>query len=306
MRFSMLNKIIYTILGIGIAFVFFPHTARDAKKPAISGIETQKASASPEKAAPEMALNLSAPIFTAKSAVAYDLNSGTVLYSKNLDEKLPIASLTKLMTAIVTIKHVDLDAEVTVQKEDLTNIGSTVGLVEGEKIRVADLLKAMLIPSGNDAALALADFVGGSPEKFAELMNDEAKRLNLVATSFSNPVGWDSWADKENFSNSLDLIKIVQEFLSHNEFRQIVATKQTTIMSVDSKYTHSLRTTNQLLLEDSNVVGVKTGFTSKALGNLIIQYNQADTSVLTIILSSQDREGDTRKFLDWVYTVYRW
>ncbi|HEX9503993.1 MAG TPA: serine hydrolase [Patescibacteria group bacterium] len=302
----MLNKIIYTILGIGIAFVFFPHTAHEARKPAVSGIAIQKAVAQIEKAAPEMALNLSAPILSAKSAVAYDLNSGTMLYSKNLDEKLPIASLTKLMTAIVTIKHVDLNAEVTVRKADLTNVGNTVGLVEGERIRVADLLKAMLIPSGNDAALVLANFVGGSSEKFADLMNEEAKKLNLVDTNFSNPVGWDSWADKENFSNSLDLIKVAQEFLSCPEFRRIVATKQAVIYSVDGKYMHNLRTTNQLLLEDPNVIGVKTGFTSKALGNLMIQYNREGTSVLTIILSSQDREGDSRKFLDWVFRVYRW
>src|SRR5258708_155257 len=302
----MLNKIIYTILGIGIAFVFFPHTAHEARKPAVSGIAIQKAVAQIEKAAPEMALNLSAPILSAKSAVAYDLNYGTMLYSKNLDEKLPIASLTKLMTAIVTIKHVDLNAEVTVRKADLTNVGNTVGLVEGERIRVADLLKAMLIPSGNDAALVLANFVGGSSEKFADLMNEEAKKLNLVDTNFSNPVGWDSWADKENFSNSLDLIKVAQEFLSCPEFRRIVATKQAVIYSVDGKYMHNLRTTNQLLLEDPNVIGVKTGFTSKALGNLMIQYNREGTSVLTIILSSQDREGDSRKFLDWVFRVYRW
>jgi serine-type D-Ala-D-Ala carboxypeptidase (penicillin-binding protein 5/6) len=302
----MLNKIVYTILGIGIAFVFFPHAARDHKQPAISGIVTQTAQAQPEKAAPEMALNLSAPTMTAHSAVAYDLNSGTVLYSKNLDDKLPIASLTKLMTAIVVINQADLNAEVTVQRSDLTNIGSTVGLVEGERIRVSDLLKAMLIPSGNDAALALSTFVGGSPENFAQLMNEEAKKLNLVATSFSNPVGWDSYADKENFSNSLDLIKIAQEFLSYDQLREIVRTKQTLVSSVDGRYTHNLRTTNQLMLTDPNVQGVKTGFTSKALGNLMIKYDAEEASVLTIILSSQDREGDSRKLLDWVYKVYRW
>ncbi len=302
----MLNKIIYTILGVGLAVIFFPQAVRDHKRPSIAGITTQTASASPATVAPEMALNLSAPQIGSKSAVVYDLNSGTVLYSKNLDEKLPIASLTKLMTAIVTVRHVPPDSVVTIRKTDLTEIGSTVGLVEGEKIKVIDLLKAMLIPSGNDAALALASYVGGSPEKFAVLMNEEGQRLNLVATSFSNPVGWDRWDDKENFSNSLDLIKIVQDFITHEELREIVSTKQAVVTSVDGKYVHNLHTTNQLLMEDSNVVGIKTGFTSKALGNLIIQYKAEGTSVLSIILSSQDREEDSRKLLEWVYQVYRW
>src|SRR6185436_16081421 len=175
-----------------MAFVFFPHAARDVnKKPIISGIATQTAEAKPEHAAPEMALSLSAPLLTAKSAVAMDLNSGTILFSKNLDEKLPIASLTKLMTALVIVKHAKLDEIVTVKKEDLTGIGSTVGLVEDEQIKVLDLLKAMLIPSGNDAALSLADYAAGDPVKFADMMNAEAKNLNLADTSFSNPVGWD-------------------------------------------------------------------------------------------------------------------
>ncbi len=303
----MLNKIIFTILGIGIAFVFFPHTAHDTNhKAAISGIATQKAEAKPEHAAPEMALNLSSPVLSAKSAVAYDLNSGTILYSKNLDDKLPIASLTKMMTAIVTVKHANLNDTVHIRKEDLTAIGSTVGLVDGEDIKVSELLKAMLIPSGNDAALVLADHVAGSPEKFAELMNEEAKSLKLVATSFSNPVGWDSYDEKENFSNSLDLVKIVQEFLTHDELKGIAGTKEVSIYSVDKKYEHDLKTTNKLLLEDPKVEGLKTGFTSKALGNLVILYNNEGNYVLTIILDSQDREDDSRKLLDWVFTVYRW
>src|SRR5258708_17907544 len=106
----MLNKIIYTILGIGIAFVFFPHTAHEARKPAVSGIAIQKAVAQIEKAAPELALNLSAPILSAKSAVAYDSNSGLNLYSKTPDEKPTINTLTQLMTAIDTITHAALTA----------------------------------------------------------------------------------------------------------------------------------------------------------------------------------------------------
>ncbi len=304
---NLLNKIIFTILGIGIAFIFFPHTSHDNNRnQTISGVATQKASAKPEHAAPEMALSLSSPIITAKSAVAIDMNSGTILYSKNLDEKLPIASLTKLMTALVVVDKTKLDDVVTIRKEDLLGIGSTVGLVEGEKIKVIELLKAMLIPSGNDAALALASYVSGGPEKFSELMNAKAKQLGLVATNYSNPAGWDYWAEKENFSNSLDLIKVVQEFLTHQELWDIVKTRETAITSVDGKYIHRLKSTNQLLLDDPKVEGIKTGFTSKALGNLITLYNNDSHYVLSVVLNSDNREEDSQKLLDWVLKVYRW
>lgn len=299
----MLNKIIYTIFGIGLALVFFPHPAKDSvRKPAISGIST-KVETIQTKPAPEMAMNLSAPILTARAALAYDLNSGTILYSNNLDEKLPIASLTKLMTALTVLKHQDLNAVVKITKAEQGIVGSTMGLVLGETITVDSLLHAMLISSSNDAAVALAGFVSGSQEKFAELMNDQATSIGLTATRFSNPVGWDS---DENYSDTLDLIKIVKEFLKRDELRQIVKTKEMIISSTDGKYTHELHTTNKLLLDDPEVIGIKTGFTSKALGNLIILTNHGDGQIVTIVLGSDSREEDTRKLLDWLFTAYRW
>ncbi|MEO8065254.1 MAG: serine hydrolase [Candidatus Doudnabacteria bacterium] len=303
----MLNKIIYTLLGIALAVAFFPHLARDsARTPVVAGNSTVSSIAADITAAPEMAVNRSVPDLTAKAALAYDLSSGAILYSNNLDEKLPIASLTKLMTALTVVSSVDLRSEVTVQKEDQTPIGSTIGLVVGEKIKVSDLLKAMLIPSGNDAALALADFVAGSPEKFAAMMNQQAANLNLANTHFSNPVGWDRYDKQENYSNSLDLIKIVQEFLKYDFLRKIVATRVTSITSSDGKYSHELHSTNKLLLDDPQVAGIKTGFTSKALGNLIVLVNHSGHEIVTIVLGSDNRETDTQDLLDWVFAVYKW
>lgn len=299
----MLNKIIYTILGIGLTLVFFPHPARDAgRTPVVSGVSTQDVSPSSLKSAPEMAANIDPPKLTAKSALAIDLDSGTILYSSNLDEKLPIASLTKMMTAIVVVRNTNLEATVTIGKQGQV-VGSTVGLVAGETITVHNLLKALLIPSGNDAALALANFVAGSQEQFALLMNQEAQTLGLVDTRFANPVGWDS---DENYSNTLDLVKIVQEFLKHPELAEIVKTKEAVISSTDGKYSYDLHTTNKLLLDDPEVIGLKTGFTSRALGNLIILADHQDRKVLTIVLGSDNREQDTQNLLDWLFAVYRW
>lgn len=299
----MLNKIIYTILGIGLALVFFPRPAHDAgKSPVVSGVSIQNVSPPSLKSAPEMAASIDPPKLTAKSALAIDLDSGTILYSSNLDEKLPIASLTKMMTAIVVVKNTSLEATVTIGKQGQV-VGSTVGLVAGETITVHNLLKALLIPSGNDVALALANFVSGSPEQFALLMNQEAQTLGLVDTRFANPVGWDS---DENYSNTLDLVKIVQEFLKHPELAEIVKTKEALISSTDGKYTYDLHTTNKLLLDDPEVIGLKTGFTSKALGNLVILADHQNSKVLTIVLGSDNRELDTQNLLDWLFTVYRW
>ena len=301
----MLNKIIYTVLGIGIALVFFPRVTHDTvKQPVIAGAAVETDKIKPQRAAPEMSKSLAQPILTAKSSVAFDLNSGTLLFSKNLDEKLPIASLTKLMTALVVVKHAKLEDIVTIKKQDLTGIGNAVGLVENERIKVLDLLKAMLIPSGNYAALALARFVASDPVKFSSLMNTQAKNLHLVDTSFSNPVGWDSWDGQENFSSALDLIKITQAVLANPDLRAIVKTKETEVSSVDGKYSHNLLSTNQMLLDDTRVEGVKTGFTSKALGSLIILYNHNGANILTIVLDSKEREIDSQNLLDWVLSLY--
>ena len=302
----MLNKIILVIFGVSLAVVFYPRYILDNNsfRPAVLGINTEQSKNNKQLApAPEMALNLAPPLLTVKAALAYDLNSGSILYSRNLDEKLPIASLTKLITALVAIKFSNLDSVVLVKKSDLQVVGASSGLVEGEKITVKDLLQAMLISSSNDATLALANYIGGSEEKFVAMMNQEVKNLGLIDTHFSNPVGWDI---DENFSNALDLAKIVEEFVKNPILSEIVKTKEIEIYSQDKKYVHKLTTTNRLLLEDLSVVGIKTGFTTKALGNLIIRDQKNQQDIITIVLGSENREEDTTKLLEWLFKVYKW
>lgn len=300
----MLNKIIYTILGFGFAFIFFPRASHEQTiVPAVSGAFTAAVAEQHILPAPEQAMNIPAPILTARAALAVDLDSGSVLYSKNLDAKLPIASLTKLMTAIVVIKKTALDEIVTIENNDKEIVGTSIGLTMGERLTVRDLLKAMLIPSSNDAALALGRYVSGSTELFAQAMNEEAKALGLTGTYFSNPVGWDF---DESHSNASDLIRIVKEFTAHSELADIVKIKETLITSTDGVYTHQLTTTNKLLLENPEVVGIKTGFTSKALGNLIVEARHNGRRVVTVVLGSENREDDSRKLLGWVKMAYKW
>jgi D-alanyl-D-alanine carboxypeptidase len=300
----LFHKILYTIFGFGLAVLFFPHVARDVKQPQpqVSGISITS-SAAPSLSAPEVTTTLAAPILTAKSALAIDLDSGSILYSKKLNERLPIASVTKLMTALVVLDQVDLKSILTVPENDQTVVGTSIGLIAGEQISVENLLKAMLIPSSNDAALLLATFTAGSEERFAQLMNNKATQLGLTNTHFTNPVGWDI---DDNFSDALDLVKVSKEFLKHPELAQIVSTKQTTITSTDGKVIHTLTTTNKLLLDNPEVIGLKTGFTAKALGNLITLVNHDGHKILTIVLGSDNREDDSQKLLDWLFAVYKW
>ena len=299
----MLNKIIYTILGFGAAVLFFPHVARDyAAQSLISGASTGPVAAV-FSSSPELSATQDAPVLTAKSALAVDLNSGAILYSKKINERLPIASLTKLMTALVVLDRVDLDGVLVVPMDDLKIVGTSIGLVAGEKITVRDLLKAMLIPSSNDAALLLAYFTAGTEADFVQLMNNKATQMGLINTHFTNSVGWDI---DDNYSDSLDLLKIAKEFLKYSELSDITSTKETIIRSVDNKYSHQLTTTNKLLLDDPEVIGLKTGFTAKALGNLIALANHSGHKVLTIVLGSENREDDSQKFLNWLFSVYKW
>jgi len=300
----MLNKIIYTILGFGVAFVFFPKlSSENATQPMVSGASTVRSEQTEIVAAPEQVYNLAAPVLTAKSALAIDLNSETLLYSKNLNENLPIASLTKLMTALVVLKHANPDDIVTVDKKDTDVVGVNIGLVPGEQLTIHSLIKAMLIPSSNDAALILANHISGGSENFAVLMQHESLGMGLASSYYSNPVGWDT---SGGFSNALDQIKVVKEVLKNPLLTEIVKTKEAHITSVDGKYIHKLTTTNKLLLENSEVTGLKTGFTTKALGNLIITAERDGRQIATIVLGSENREEDSRKLLDWVYQVYQW
>ncbi len=300
----MLNKIIYTILGFGVAFIFFPHKSHEVPSaPIVSGVFTAKVEETRILPAPEQAMNIAAPIVTAKAALAVDLDSGSVLYSKNLDVELPIASLTKLMTALVVIKKANLEDVVVVEKNDKEIVGVSIGLVAGEQLTVGNLLKAMLIPSSNDAALVLANYTSGSAQLFAAAMNEEAKVLGLTGTYFSNPVGWDF---DESHSNASDLVRIVKEFMNHPALAEIVKTKEALITSTDGMHAHQLTTTNKLLLENPEVVGIKTGFTSKALGNLVIETHHNGRRIVVVVLGSENREDDTRQLLNWVQSAYRW
>lgn len=243
------------------------------------------------------------PQLSARAALSFDLNSGAILYTKNFDQELPVASLTKLVTALVVVDKLSFNDEVVVERADTLVVGSNMGLVPGERIKVIDLLHGMLISSSNDAAMALSRQVAGSAEEFVVLMNQKITALGLSSSHFSNPVGLDS---ADNYSTTFDLGRIVGEFVSKPELARVVQLRQLEVASVDDKFRHVLTSTNELLIEDASIMGIKTGYTDEAKGNLVIRKKQGEADVVTIILGSDDREEDTRKLLAWVFGSYRW
>lgn len=254
-------------------------------------------------AAPELAAMADKPELTAKSVLAYDFKSGSILYSYNFDEQLPVASLTKLLSALVIVDSGKLQTLVTITEPDTLVIGANTGLVVGEQILVSELMKSMLIASHNDATLALARHVGGTIPNFVEMMNKKATELGMNNTHFTDPIGLDFI---NHYSTAHDLSFLLEKFLANEYLSNLVKTKETEILSKNLNFTHKVKTTNKLLLEDASIVGVKTGYTNEAKGNLVIRSVRNDADVVTIVLGSDDREGDTRKVLDWIYTVYKW
>ena len=251
---------------------------------------------------------LRAPEISARAALVRDASSGVTLLEKNAEEKLPIASLTKLMTALVVVENLSLDDEVEIKNSDLAAVPYRINIPAGEKVTVRGLLTAMLVSSANDAALALSRAVFGNTPDFVEAMNARARELRMTSTSFSNPVGFDS---ANHYSTASDLARLVEEFMDHTELLDIVKMKSAVVTSVSGRQKVKIYTTNKLMAERGDVIGLKTGFTAEAKGSLIILVNQKhdsspETAYYSIILGSDDREDETTMLMKWVEENFIW
>lgn len=248
-------------------------------------------------------LDSSRPAIQGKSALVADLNSDTILYQKNSLKAFPIASLTKLMTALIIIQEHQLDEIVQIDTKSTQVGGSVIGLQSNQKITIEDLLKGLLIQSGNDAAIALAINNSSTVEAFVQKMNKAALDLNLQNTSFANPMGFD---DSENFSTAQDLYTLAKKIYDYPEIQKIVNTKSETIYSTDKKISHNLNSTNLILNNYLNIGGLKTGTTSQAGGCFIGITKNTKNPKIAIILGSNDRFLDTKVMLDWAQNTYKY
>lgn len=231
---------------------------------------------------------------SAKSAVLLDGGSNTVLYGKNPDERLPMASTTKIMTALVAIENLPLDREVTVDAAACNIEGSSVYLRQGENFTVEELLYAVLLNSANDAATQIALAAAGSAEAFADMMNQKAAELGLADTHFTNPHGLDS---EEHYTSAKDLAVLASAALGNPTFRKICSTYRCTIGSGES--TRYLLNHNRMLRLYEDAIGVKTGFTKRSGRCLVSAAERDGVMLVAVTLSDPDDWRDHAAMLDY-------
>lgn len=226
------------------------------------------------------------PNLNSRAAIIYDRNSKEVIYGKEENTKRKMASTTKIMTCMVVLEKGELTDTVIVSKKASGTGGSRVGLKTGDKVSVQDLLYGLMLCSGNDAAVALAEHVGGSVEGFADLMNEKARQLNLSNTHFVTPHGLDN---EEHYTTAYELAIMADNALKNNTFSSIVGTKNITI-NINGK-PRNLSNTNELLGSMAGVYGVKTGFTNGANRCLVTSCKRENLDIITVVLGA-----DTKKF----------
>lgn len=237
---------------------------------------------------------------SARSAILYEPETGTVLFEKNANEERAIASTTKILTAVVALENAKLTDTVTVPKSCVGIEGTSMYLQEGEKLTVSDLLYGTLLRSGNDAATTLAYFVSrGDVSRFVDMMNETAKRIGMKNSRFKNPSGL---PDKGHFSTAYDMAKLSAYALTIPEFSEIVSTKEKAVAG------RSLSNHNKLLRMYSGANGVKTGFTKEAGRCLVSSAERDGMSLVAVTLSAPDDWNDHINMLDYGfgnYSVYR-
>lgn len=242
------------------------------------------------------------PTLNSRIAVAYDRKSGEVIWGKDEHKRTAMASTTKIMTAIVTLENCDLTQTVTISKKSAGTGGSRLGLKADDKITMNDLLYGLMLKSGNDAAVAIAETVGGSVEGFAELMNEKAKELKLENTHYVTPHGLD---DPEHYTTAVELAKLADYALQNETFAKIVNTKNYTVTI--NGYPKSISNTNELLGYLEGVNGVKTGFTNNAGRCLVTSVNRNEFEIITVILQADTkkfRTADSIKLIEYIYKNY--
>ena len=241
------------------------------------------------------------PFLSAQSALAVDTISGVTLYEKNPDSPYLPASTTKIVTALVAMDY--YQPETIIQVNNIKVEGQKMGLVPEEKISVSSLLDGLLIFSANDAAEVLTQNYPGGREAFIDAMNEKGKEFNLENSHFSTPTGLDK---DSQVATARDLIRIAEIAMQNPTFARIVGTKEKVVKSVDGKVVHRLTNINQLIGEVPGVSGVKTGWTENARENLVTYLERDGRHVMIAIMGSQDRFGETKELINWIFGNYSW
>lgn len=233
---------------------------------------------------------------SARAAALIDGKSGKVLFEKNKDERLPMASTTKIMTGLLACESKKMKKVVTVSPVASGTEGSSLWLEPGEKQTLENLTYGLMLSSGNDAAVAIAEYLGGSTEAFALMMNERAKKIGVQNTGFQNPNGLDA---EGHFTTAYDLALISREAMKNKKFRKIVSAKNKTIPWESSEWDRSLTNHNKMLWRYEGCNGIKTGFTKKSGRCLVTSAKRGKTELICVTLNAPDDWNDHTKMLDY-------
>jgi D-alanyl-D-alanine carboxypeptidase (penicillin-binding protein 5/6) len=237
-----------------------------------------------------------------RASMLMDVRTGAVLSESNADARLPIASTTKIMTAIVIVEKGNLNDLVTVSKHAAETPDSPLTLLEGETVPLRDLLHAILMRSANDAAVAAAEHIAGSESKFVEMMNKEAAELGAVNTHFANPHGLDA---PGHYSSARDLAIITRYALCHDAINRVLVSPPVVIDRSISKENALIPNRNQFLKEFDGADGVKTGYTSKAGHCFVGSATRRGWRLISVVLDSTDPTKQTADLLSWGFDNFR-
>ncbi len=244
-----------------------------------------------------------APPLEGKAAIVYDMDSGQTLYAAHSQEQLPIASTTKLMTALLVLEHGHLDSTTTASYAAATIGESTMYLREGERLSLRELLYGLLLPSGNDAAIALAEAVSGTESAFVTAMNRRCRKLGCTGSHFTTPHGLDGYG---GYSTAHDLLLILLADLRFSTFRAVVSTRTFTIPATAHNYLHRMTNVHEPLWWYPGVKGAKPGNTTAAGFCDALYAVRGDRHVAAVILGMVDRFTDVRDLLNFALHDFTW
>lgn len=243
----------------------------------------------------------SMPALSAHAAILIEAGSGDIIYEKNSREKLPMASTTKIMTALVALEEGDLSKTVQVAEDACGVEGSSIYLTAGEELTLEDLVYALMLESANDAAAAIACEIAGGIEPFADRMNRLAETIGLTGTHFTNPHGLN---DEEHYTTAHDLAKLTAYALQNEQFRKIVSTYRHQIPLRGDEGIRVLLNHNKLLRMSEDVIGVKTGFTKHSGRCLVSAAERDGVCVIAVTLNAPDDWRDHMSLHELGFSQY--
>lgn len=240
------------------------------------------------------------PIISSSHAIVLERLSKKILYGKNEFEKTAMASTTKIMTAIIALENSNLSDEIVISKNAAKTSGSTLGIIENQKMTMENLLYGLLLRSGNDCAVAIAEYIATNLNGFAKLMNQKAQELNLKNTNFVTPHGLDN---DMHYTTAYDLAILADYALQNETFRKIVSTKSCTIQVGNTSRT--INNTNELLGYLDGVYGIKTGYTGNAGRCLVTACKRNNLDIIVIVLGAGTKKQRTQDSINLINYIYK-